>query len=83
LHFSRALTIAKGVTVEVRIWNAKQKKGFGSLFLKFLPAINNPRRELWTKLRHHHQAVALHKVVHLDGFCTALPLNFDFPHWGL
>lgn len=28
LDFSRALTIAKGVTVEVHSWNAKHKKGF-------------------------------------------------------
>lgn len=28
LQFSRSLTIAKGVTVEVRSWNSKQKKAF-------------------------------------------------------
>ncbi|HEX7854432.1 MAG TPA: hypothetical protein VF503_12125 [Sphingobium sp.] len=34
LNFSRALTIAKGVSVEVHSWNAKQKKAFTSVWPK-------------------------------------------------
>ncbi|MCI4427758.1 MAG: hypothetical protein JHC40_01180 [Burkholderiales bacterium] len=39
LQFSRALTIAKGVTVEVHSWNAKQKKGFTASWPKAAKAV--------------------------------------------
>ncbi len=32
LSFSRALTVARGVTVEVHSWNAKKKKGFSAFW---------------------------------------------------
>ncbi len=34
LQFSRSLTIAKGITVEVRSWNEKQKNGFSAFYPK-------------------------------------------------
>jgi phage protein D len=39
LQFSRNLTIAKGVTVEVHSWNAKQKKGFSASWPKAAKAV--------------------------------------------
>lgn len=39
LRFTRALTIAKGVTVEVRSWNAKSKKGFSASWPKAAKAV--------------------------------------------
>lgn len=39
LQFSRALTIAKGITVEVHSWNAKQKKGFTASWPKAAKAV--------------------------------------------
>lgn len=32
LQFERELTVARGITVEVRSWNAKQKKGFSAVY---------------------------------------------------
>ena len=43
LLFSRALTIAKGVSVEVRSWNAKQKKAFTSSWPKSVKSIKPGR----------------------------------------
>jgi phage protein D len=39
LQFSRNLTIAKGVTVEVHSWNAKKKKGFSASWPKDANAV--------------------------------------------
>ncbi|HHW4683426.1 MAG TPA: phage late control D family protein [Xylella sp.] len=39
VQFSRALTIAKGITVEVHSWNAKQKKGFTASWPKAAKAV--------------------------------------------
>lgn len=39
LRFSRALTIAKGITVEVHSWNIKQKKGFTASWPKAAKAV--------------------------------------------
>ena len=52
VSFSRALTIAKGVAVEVRSWNAKQKKAFTSSWPKST-ATAKPGRSSDNTLRYH------------------------------
>lgn len=39
INFTRNLTIAKGISVTVRSWNAKQKKGFTAVFPKAAKSI--------------------------------------------
>ena len=52
LQFSRALTIAKGITVEVHSWNAKQKKGFTASWPKAAKAVSaRMAAALWLGLK--------------------------------
>ena len=58
LKFSRDLTIAKGVTVEVRSWNAKQKKAFTATWPKAVKHIK-PGQSSNDNLTYHFHVAGL------------------------